>query len=72
MPKRALVPFSKSANPYGWGNDKVLMMEPSFVMLDQKKIIFTKQSISMGEASLVSDFRKLSDSIIEAILHTAS
>jgi TolB-like protein len=42
------------------------------ISIDQKKIIFTKQSISMGEASLVSDFRKLSDSIIEAILRTTS
>jgi hypothetical protein len=72
MPKKALVPFSKSVNPHGWGNDKVLVMEPSFVMLDRKKIIFTKQAISKGEASLVSEFRKLSNSIIEAILYTAS
>jgi hypothetical protein len=42
MPKRAFVPFSKSVNPYGWGNDKVLMKKPSFVMLDRKKIIFIK------------------------------
>jgi TolB-like protein len=42
------------------------------ISIDQKKIIFTKHSISMGEASLVSDFRKLSDSIIEAILRSIS
>ena len=72
MPKMALVPFSKSVNPYGWENDKVLVMEPSFVMLDREKIIFSKQSIYMGETSLVGSFRKLSDSIIEAIQRTAS
>jgi len=42
------------------------------ISIDQKKIIFTKHSKSMGEASLVSDFRKLSDSIIEAILRSLS
>ena len=40
--------------------------------VDQKKIIFTKHSVSMGEASLVSDFRKLSDAIVEAILRSIS
>lgn len=42
------------------------------ISIDQKKIVFTKHSISMGEASLVSDFRKLSDSIVEAILRSIS
>lgn len=42
------------------------------ISVDQKKIIFTKPSISMGEASMANDFRKLSDSIIEAILRSIS
>jgi len=42
------------------------------ISIDQKKIMFTKQSISMSEASLVGDFRKLSDAIIEAILRSIS
>ena len=40
------------------------------ISIDQKKIVFTKHSISMGEASLVGDFRKLSDSIVEVILRS--
>jgi TolB-like protein len=42
------------------------------INIDQKKITFTKHSVSMGEANLVSDFRKLSDSIVEAILRSVS
>lgn len=42
------------------------------ISIDQKKIIFTKHAISTGEASLVSDFTKLSDAIVEAILRSIS
>lgn len=42
------------------------------ISIEQKKIIFTKHSISTNESSLVSDFKKLSDSIIEAILRGIS
>ena len=38
------------------------------VSIDQKKAILTKQSRSLGEANLISDMKKLSDAIIEALL----
>ena len=42
------------------------------ISIERKKIIFIKNFISTGENSLVSDFKKLSDSIIEAILRSIS
>jgi TolB-like protein len=42
------------------------------VSIDQKKSVFTKQSRSLGEANLISDMKKLSDTIIEALLHDPS
>lgn len=42
------------------------------ISIEQKKIIFTKHSISTNETSLTNDFKKLSDSIIEAILRSIS
>jgi TolB-like protein len=38
------------------------------VSIDQRKVIFTDQSISKGEADLVRSIMKMSDAIIEAIL----
>jgi ankyrin repeat protein len=41
------------------------------ISIDQRKVIFTKRYISTGEANLVSDFGKLSSSVIEAIIQSA-
>jgi TolB-like protein len=38
------------------------------VSIDQRKVIFTDQSMSRGEADLISHVMKMSDAIIEAIL----
>jgi TolB-like protein len=42
------------------------------VSIEQKKIVFTSQSISAGEADLISNIIKMSDAIIEAILRSTS
>lgn len=42
------------------------------ISIEQKKVVFTKQSISRGEADLISDIIKMSDAIIEAILRSTS
>ena len=42
------------------------------ISIEQKKVVFTKQSISRGEADLISDIIKMSDAIIEAILRITS
>lgn len=42
------------------------------ISIDQRKIVFTNQSISIGEADLISNIMKMSDAIIEAILHHTS
>jgi len=42
------------------------------ISIEQKKVVSTKKSISMGEANLVSDIMKMSDAIIEAILRSNS
>ena len=42
------------------------------ISIERKKIIFIKNFISTGENSLISDYKKLSDSIIEAILRSIS
>ena len=38
------------------------------INIEQRKVVFTNQSISMGEANLISNVMKMSDAIIEAIL----
>ena len=42
------------------------------VSIEQKRIVFTNQSISTGEADLISNILKMSDAIIEAILRSTS
>ncbi|MCX5857216.1 MAG: ankyrin repeat domain-containing protein [Deltaproteobacteria bacterium] len=42
------------------------------VSIDQQKALFTKQSRSQGEANLISDMKKLSDAITDALLHGPS
>ena len=42
------------------------------ISIEQRKVIFINQSISMGEANLVSNIMKMSDAIIEAILRNPS
>jgi TolB-like protein len=42
------------------------------ISIDQRRVIFTDRSVSLGEASLVSDVVKMSDVMIEAILRSAS
>jgi len=42
------------------------------VSIEQRKVIFTNQSISMGETDLISNITKMSDAIIEAILRSGS
>jgi TolB-like protein len=40
------------------------------VSIEQRKVVFTNQSISMGEADLVNNIIKMSDAIVEAILRS--
>ena len=40
--------------------------------IEQRKVVFTSQSVSTGEANLVNDILKMSDAIIEAIRHSNS
>ena len=42
------------------------------ISIDQRRVIFADKSISLGEASLVSDVMKMSEAMIEAILRRAS
>lgn len=42
------------------------------VSIEQRKVVFTNQSISTGEADLISNIMKMSDAIIEAILRSTS
>ena len=42
------------------------------VSIDQRKVVFTDQSISMGEADLIRRIMKMSDAIIEAILSNSN
>jgi TolB-like protein len=42
------------------------------ISIEKRKVVFTNQSISMGEANLISNIMKMSDAIIEAILRGAS
>jgi TolB-like protein len=42
------------------------------VSIEQRKVVFTNQSISTGEADLISNIMKMSDTIIEAILRSTS
>jgi TolB-like protein len=42
------------------------------VSIDQRKVIFTDQSISKGEADLIRSIMKMSDAIIEAILSSTN
>lgn len=42
------------------------------VSIDQGKTLFTKQSRSLGETNLISDMKKMSDAIIEALLQGPS
>jgi len=42
------------------------------VSIDQRKVVFTNQSISTGEADLIRNIMKMSDAIIEAILRSTS
>lgn len=42
------------------------------ISIDQRRVIFTDRSVSLGEASLISDVVKMSDVMIEAILRSAS
>jgi hypothetical protein len=44
----------------------------SLFSIEQKKIIFTNKSISVGEANLISNITKMSEAIIEAILRSSS
>lgn len=50
----------------------IIVTNCKVIGIDRKKIIFSKHFISSGENNLVSDFKKLGDSIIEAILRTVS
>ncbi len=40
------------------------------ISIDQKQVVFTNQSLSMGEADLVSNIMTMSDAIIETILRS--
>lgn len=42
------------------------------ISIEKRKVVFTNQSISMGEADLISNVLKMSDAIIEAILRSTS
>ena len=42
------------------------------VSIEQRKVIFSNQSISSGETDLISNVTKMSDAIIEAILRSGS
>ena len=42
------------------------------VSIEQRKVVFTNQSISTGEADLISNIMKMSDAIVEAILRSIS
>jgi TolB-like protein len=42
------------------------------VSIDLRKVVFTDQSISKGEADLIRNIMKMSDAIIEAILKDAN
>lgn len=42
------------------------------ISIEQRKVVFTNQSTSMGEADLISTIMKMSDAIIEAILRSTS
>jgi TolB-like protein len=42
------------------------------VSIDQRKVVFTDQSISTGEADLIRRIMKMSDAIIEAILSNSN
>jgi hypothetical protein len=40
--------------------------------IEQKKVVFTQQFISMGEADLTNTAAKMSDAIVAAILRSGS
>jgi TolB-like protein len=42
------------------------------ISIEKRTVVFTHQSISMGEADLISNVMKMSDAIIEAILRSTS
>jgi TolB-like protein len=50
----------------------MIVINCKVVSIEQRKIVFTNQSISMGEADLISNIMKMSDAIIEAILRSTS
>lgn len=42
------------------------------ICIDKRKVVFTNQSISIGEADLINNIMKMSDAIVEAILRSTS
>jgi hypothetical protein len=50
----------------------VIVTNCKVVSIDQRKIIFTEQSLSRGEADLIRNITKMSNAIIEAILISAN
>ena len=42
------------------------------ISIEKRKVVFTTQSVSTGEANLISNILKMSDAIVETILRSAS
>jgi len=42
------------------------------VSIEQRKVVFTNKSVSMGETDLINNIMKMSDAIIDAILRSTS
>jgi len=50
----------------------LIIINYKVISIDHRRVIFTDRSLSLGEASLVSDVMKMSDAMIEAILRSSS
>ena len=50
----------------------IIVTNCKVVSIEQRKVVFTNQSISAGEADLISNIMKMSDAIIQAILSSTS
>ena len=50
----------------------IIVTNCKVVSIEQRKVVFTNKSVSMGETDLINNIMKMSDAIIDAILRSTS